>query len=265
VHEVSLAFCSFASGSKGNCYFIQSAQAQILIDIGINYKKLFESLTKLDLRAENISAILITHEHTDHIRGLPVFVNRHYETDIYATAGVAKKLYQDVGMPIREISAFEETQIADMTVRAFPLSHDSAEPVGYTVSAGGKKFAIITDTGEVSADVLQEVSGADLVALEANYDIAMLKNGDYPDFLKTRILSKHGHLSNKDCGALIERLMADKRTKSVLRSHISENNNKPEIAYSEAAMAIENAGRVIAKDVHLEPLFQGRESRLFVL
>ncbi len=234
---------SIASGSSGNCIYIGTDTTHILVDDGVSRKKVLEGLKKLDLHTEDIDAVLITHEHDDHISGLGV-LERCISLPVYGTSGTLNyirnteklgRMPEDIYM---EISPGNSFNIGDICISSVATSHDAAEPVAYTFSAGGSRAGIITDSGMYTEEIIKEFSGLDAILIEANHDINMLMAGPYPYALKRRILSEKGHLSNEDCGRLLVKLIGD-RTKYIFLGHLSRENNFSELAYETVRMEIE--------------------------
>lgn len=241
---MALKFCSLSSGSSGNCYLVGSDNTYILIDAGISAKKITDSLSELSLLPEDISGILITHEHSDHIKGVDV-LSKKYRLPVYAnekTAGEMEKLCRQ--WDNMDINIFDSNcpfDIGDLNIKAFPVSHDAADTVGFSVINGHSKLCTATDTGCISEEILQEMYSADLIILEANHDEDILKMGRYPWFLKQRILSDCGHLSNSAAGEVIARIIrTGSGPKRFLLAHLSKENNFPEMAYQTVLNILES-------------------------
>ncbi|MGI6006177.1 MAG: MBL fold metallo-hydrolase [Ruminococcus sp.] len=230
-----MKLCSIASGSSGNCIFAGSEETSLLVDVGISGKRIEFGLNEIDRTTADIDGILITHEHSDHIKGLGV-VSRKYKIPIYATAGTIKAILEmgTLGkMPeglFREIREDEPCRIKDITVHPFSISHDAAQPVGYRMESGGKKIGIATDMGQYNEYIIENLTGLDGLLLEANHDVNMLQVGSYPYYLKQRILGNRGHLSNESAGQLLCRLLHD-QMKKVLLGHLSRENNYEALAF----------------------------------
>lgn len=284
-----LQFCSFSSGSSGNCYLVKSEKTALLVDAGIPLKRIREGLALTATPEESVEAVLITHEHSDHIRsigaicgsrGLKHFVFQNEERTewtvepprIYANAEtwnemdrIAPDAYY--GIPERECCAFREPfDIGDITVRPFHLSHDAAAAMGYSFTAGGSKITIVTDTGIVTDEIREETRNADLLVLEANHDVEMLRIGRYPWFLKQRILGAYGHLSNDTAAELVCDLLREGTApKTVALAHLSKENNFPEMAYQTLKNAVEEAGYTLGKDIEARTLVRDTVSELFTV
>lgn len=227
--------CSIASGSSGNCIFIGTEQTSLLVDIGISAKQAETGLHTIDRTLKDIDGILVTHEHSDHIRGVGVAA-RKVGIPIYGTKGTLEAIKNcsslgkiDEGL-YREISPDEIFQVGDMEIVPFRISHDAADPVAYRVNSGEKSAAVVTDLGVYNDYIVDHLQGLDAVLLEANHDVRMLQAGVYPYYLKQRILSNHGHLSNENAGRLLCRILHD-NLKSVFLGHLSKENNYEALAY----------------------------------
>ena len=226
---------SIASGSSGNCIYIGSDNTHVLVDAGISNKRIEMGLNDLGLNARELDGILITHEHSDHIKGLGV-ISRKYGIPIYATGGTADAMLRmkSLGkMPeglIHEIREDEPFEIKDLTVNPFTISHDAAQPVGYRLECGEHSVGIATDLGKYNDYIVKNLENLDAVLLEANHDIRMLQVGKYPYYLKQRILGDRGHLSNENAGRLLCRILHD-NLKAVFLGHLSRENNYEELAY----------------------------------
>lgn len=234
--------CSICSGSSGNCIYVGDTGTHIMVDAGVSGKKMESGMNEIDLSLKDMDGILITHEHSDHVKGLGV-VARKYGIPIYATRGTItaiqgmKQLGQIPEELFHEIKADRDFKINDVLVRPFEISHDAAEPVGYRFEKGEKSIGIATDLGEYSDYTIDKLQGVDVLLLEANHDVHMLQVGAYPYYLKQRILGKRGHLSNETSGQLLSRILHD-GLKTVLLGHLSKENNYEELAYETVRLEI---------------------------
>lgn len=230
-----MRICSIASGSSGNCIYIGEGNDHILIDAGISRKRIVDGLQGIGVEPEELSGIFVTHEHIDHVRGIPM-MEKMFGTPVFATDGTLEELlFKDKNQDIKkenlhQVYAGETVTVGALRVTPFAMSHDAAEPVCYTVEAGGKKVGMATDLGVYDEKVIQYLSGSECILLEANHDISMLEAGNYPYSLKCRILGNRGHLSNEAAGELLCKLY-HKKLKYVFLSHLSKENNYPELAY----------------------------------
>lgn len=230
-----MRLCSIASGSSGNCIYVGSDTTHLLIDTGISGKKVEFGLNSMELTTKDLDGIFVTHEHSDHIKGLGV-IARKCGVPIYATPGTiqAMKENNSLGkMPegiFREIRRDVPCTVGDLTVHPFRISHDAAEPVGYRVDQGEKSVGIATDMGVYDEYIVEHLTGLDALLLESNHDVNMLQVGPYPYYLKRRILGERGHLSNESAGQLLCRLLHD-HMKTILLGHLSQENNYEALAY----------------------------------
>ena len=229
---------TFASGSTGNCCLVSDGGVNVLIDAGISARRIVQGLGVLGLAPQDVCGVLITHEHSDHISGLPVLVKRT-GMRIFAPSElgeVLKRVKPELSESIDYIPPDGGLCMGDVRITAFPTPHDASASFGYRIE-GSEVFAFATDTGHISDELLQGLQGADTVVIEANHDKVMLKNGPYPPLLKQRVLSEHGHLSNDDC-AKLACLLADSGTRQIILGHLSQQNNTPEAAETAVSEAL---------------------------
>ncbi len=242
---MELRFSPLFSGSSGNAVYVAGPGGEFLIDAGVSCSRIADEMREIGADPRNISAILITHEHIDHIRGAGIFA-RKYGAPVYATAGTWAAMRQRIGdIPqefVRVIERERDFFLGEMNIQPFETPHDAAESVGYIVSIpGGARFALATDIGCVKNGWMNAVSGASAILLESNYDPGMLRAGKYPYELKKRIMSRHGHLSNDDAAeAAISLVRAG--TRRIVLGHLSKENNFPELALRSCLSALERDG-----------------------
>lgn len=223
-----MRYCALASGSNGNCYYIADGDDAVLIDIGVNAKHVELRMANVGIDPTTIKAIFITHEHTDHIRGLAVFCKR-YQVPVYLTKGSYEgSRLQLPAHLIRFIKRDEQVNVGNMYIYGIPKYHDAQEPCSFIVSDGETNMAILTDIGRVCDHVKQAVQQADILLLEANYDEEMLETGGYPFFLKNRIRNGWGHLSNHVALETF-RACGKSRLRHLILGHLSGQNNKAEL------------------------------------
>lgn len=229
---MSLRFCSFASGSSGNCYLVKSDSATLLIDAGISGKKVLEGLDATDTPHEGVDALLITHEHIDHVRSVPVLSKKLPGISVYANEATWEGMKKPASPEQqRFFRTGEDFYIKDVTIRPFAIPHDAADPVGFSIYSGGRQISIVTDVGYVTDEIFDEIIDADLLLLEANHEKEILLMGRYPYNLKHRILGEKGHLSNVSAGECLCKLARTKRkARQILLGHLSRENNDPAVA-----------------------------------
>ena len=234
---MSLSLCCIASGSKGNCTFVTDGKTRIVIDLGISATRAEKALYALGADAD--CDIIVTHSHTDHINGIKTFYKRHPGIKVHCQRECARAVTSHTGVtPVIEGRNFN---IGGISVSAIPVPHD-VPCFGYIFESGGKRAAVVTDIGAVEGALLSALGGVNLLVIEANHDIQMLKNNiKYSPQLKARISSTHGHLSNADCASACA-FLATGGVRNFVLAHLSEENNTPNAARSEVACAIEDAG-----------------------
>ncbi len=242
------------SSSSGNCVLISNSDTNILIDAGVSASKIIRSLGELSLDICEIDAILVTHEHSDHIAGVGT-LSRNYNIPVYANSATmaeiissSEDLYE---RSIRIINQGTSFTVRSMEVTPFSIPHDAADPVGYTIFTEDKRISVATDTGHITKAMLMNMSRSDSVLIESNHDVDMVKNGKYPYVLKKRILSDTGHLSN-DKAAWLSTQLAMWGTKKIMLGHLSENNNTLEKAFETTKRLLEENNFKINQDVILK-------------
>lgn len=244
---------SLCSSSKGNCTYIGDKNSGIVIDVGIGIRDFTRFLEMQSIAVSAVKAIFITHEHTDHIKGLPTILKK-IDVPIYASRETLEQLI--IKKMVNGTADLNEINkrcvcIDDLEISAFETPHDAVHSIGYRVhTKHGKKICICTDLGHMNDAIYSNLQQSDFILLESNYDEIMLHNGDYPYFLKERIAGTHGHLSNEHCTQTLTRLLQD-GTHRFLLGHLSENNNRPQIAYETAVSGLKAIGADIDKDYEL--------------
>ena len=253
-----LRFFSLASGSSGNCYYIGTSSFGILIDAGIGVRQIKKVLKEHGIEFEKILAILVTHDHADHIKSVGC-LGETLNIPVYATelvhAGIRRSRYvEEILIQSRRVIEKEVAfMIRDFKITAFEVPHDSSDNVGYLIEYGDQTFVIVTDVGHITETIREYVCKANHLVIEANYDEEMLKSGSYPAFLKERVSSKSGHLSNRDAA---EFLAANYTPvlKDIWLCHLSRDNNHPELAYKTVDLRLFQEGIRVGKDVSLVTL-----------
>ena len=261
-------FCSLFSGSSGNVIYMGTDKGAVLIDCGMSGKQVLEALKNARLDPGQIRALLVTHEHSDHVKGAGV-ISRKLDIPVFATEGTWEGMQKCVGnIPAHHrvtITAGESFFFNDLEILPFSIPHDANDPVGFRLYAKHVSCAVATDLGHFSDTVRNAVTGADIVLLESNHDPDMLKeNPHYPSRLKTRILGRKGHLSN-DSGADAAVYLAQNGTKHLLLGHLSGENNTPDLAYHTSCDALSDAGADVGRDVTLHVASRHQASHLYTL
>ena len=246
---------SIASGSSGNCIYVGSDEANILVDAGISGKKIENGLKELSVEPKSLDGILVTHEHIDHVSGLGVMARR-YHLPLYMTEKTAQAVcnIKSVGKIDHElfqvITPDRPFRIRDITIDATSIWHDAADPVCYTMESGGVRASIATDMGNYHEGIVEKLKGSDILFIEANHDINMLQVGPYPYYLKRRILSNRGHLSNERSGQLLCDIMTE-NTREVFLGHLSKDNNYSELAYETVKISLLENG-MVPEEFHMQ-------------
>lgn len=226
---MALSFTSLNSGSNGNCYYIENQHDAILIDAGITCRETEKRMGRLGLSMTKVRAIFVSHEHSDHIRGIPVIAKK-YNLPVFITDGTLKKSGFNLETRLlRTFIAHEPVQIGELAITALPKFHDASDPHSFIISCNGIKVGVFTDIGNPCENVIRYFSVCHAAFLEANYDEAMLENGRYPYHLKARIRGGHGHLSNKQALELF--CNNGTHMSHLLLSHLSRDNNSPDLVF----------------------------------
>ncbi|MDO4540433.1 MAG: MBL fold metallo-hydrolase [Syntrophomonadaceae bacterium] len=232
-----------ASGSTGNAVYIAMGDKRVLVDAGISCRRITGGLRELGVDPSQLDAVLITHEHIDHVKGLEVFTRRyrlpvHARPGVWGSGGVFATLPRDCRHELGE-----RLELGRVQIECVPISHDAVDPVGFVFRCGDMQMASITDVGCINGTLISALAGCDIMVLESNHDVTMLKEGPYPPFLKKRISGNKGHLSNLECGRLLT--MAEKhphRTPHVFLAHMSQQNNVPALARATVERELAHSG-----------------------
>ena len=245
-----LEFCTFASGSKGNCTLVRQGSTYILLDAGISMRRIQTALRALGVELARVAAIVLTHEHADHVSGLAM-LQKHTDIPVYASEGTARELERGGrAHALRRIPVGVPFAIGDLELCAFETLHDTAQSVGYVLSDGKRKLALATDLGRVTAAVVRACLGVDAAIVESNHDLDMLWSGAYPYPLKRRIAGDYGHLSNA-AGAAFALQLAQAGARCIALAHLSRDNNSPDLAMDCARGVLQEAGVRVGQDVCL--------------
>ena len=226
-------FCSLYSGSTGNSLFVGTDNTKILVDAGESAKKIADALHEIDINISEIDGIIITHEHSDHIKGLGT-ISKKYNIPVYANSGTWNAMPEQSNKILLENKKIFNTHcdftIGDLNISPFAIPHDAAEPCGFNIYHKNNKISIATDLGHIDSNIINKLENSSFILLESNYDPEILKYSSYPYLLKQRISGPNGHLSNMSAGKAISHLL-NTGLKSVMLGHLSKENNFPELAY----------------------------------
>jgi len=228
----NVKFCPLFSGSNGNSIFISYKNTRILIDCGCSFKRIKESLSCIGEDIFGLDAVLITHSHNDHTSALPMIL-KNLNIPVVGSKGTLQELYPKISEHMKKLYANDTNRkfgLKDLAVESFAVPHDASDTVGYNIFSDNKTISLLTDVGHLSEDLYENVKGRDLVFLESNHDVHVLENCSYPHYLKQRILSDYGHLSNENAGVFASHLVKD-GTKKVILGHLSGEANTAELAY----------------------------------
>ena len=267
---MKIKFLSLASGSSGNCYYLGTDTYGILIDAGIGVRTIKKHLKEYGLALERVLAVFVTHDHADHIKSLGV-ISSKANIPVYATREVHEGITKNYCVSktieptyVRYITKEESITLRDFVITPFEVPHDGSDNVGYFIEVGDKKFCIATDLGEITPVVSYYVDQANYLVIESNYEDQMLAMGRYPEFLKMRVSSARGHLSNQATAKYLASHF-NEHLKYIWLCHLSEENNHPELAYKAVAMEFGDYGIIPGKDVQLIVLKRTVPSQLYHL
>ena len=267
--SMKVSFLSLASGSSGNCYYIGTPEYGILIDAGINVRLIKKILKEKEIDFEKIVAVLITHDHGDHIKtvgclgekyNLPIYTTERVHDGIDRSRFVEETLYQSRRIIEKEVPFM----IRDFRIEAFEVPHDSSDSVGYMIQFGNQRLTIATDVGCITETIARYLCMANHLVLESNYDEEMLRFGSYPDFLKERVASRTGHLCNREAAEFLA-VNYSPEWKNVWLCHLSRENNHPELLYKTVDFRMLQEGIRIGKDFVLTVLKRMTPSDVFEL
>ena len=220
-----MKICILASGSKGNSAYIETNETKSLVDLGMSAGYIAKALKNIDVDPSSIQRVFITHTHSDHVAGLKVFLKKYHPT-VYLT----RKMEEELDFDIEDkVYLEEDISIADLDVKVIKTSHDAADSNGFVFSSLDKSIVYITDTGYIHVKNFDKLKNKNVYVFESNHDVRMLREGKYPYYLQQRILSDKGHLSNKDSAYYLSEFIGDD-TEKIILIHLSEENNKPEVA-----------------------------------
>ena len=258
-----MKFCSLYSGSSGNSLFVQENQTKILVDAGVSAKKITEALASINVDIKTINAIIVTHEHMDHIKSLGTLAKK-YNIPVYANLGTWNGIENETSIiKIENKNYFrigEKFEIGDLKIKPFSTSHDAMDSCGFSIENGTTKISIATDLGEMTKEVLDNIKNSKFLLLEANYDPEVLKFCSYPYNLKSRIAGKRGHLSNNEAGQTVSKLI-EYGLEKVTLGHLSKESNFPELAYKSVLNELALKG-IKEKDIDINVASRGEPGKI---
>ena len=262
-----MRFSVLASGSTGNAVYVENDEHSFLIDVGLSGKKMEQLFANIDRDMKNLSGILVTHEHSDHIKGLGV-IARKYKIPIFANAKTWAAMDGLVGtIPTDLCFDFDMETVktfGGLDIQSFAVSHDAADPMFYTFNENGRKLVVITDTGYVSDRMKGYIAAADAYVFESNHDVSMLQMGKYPWSIKRRILSDVGHVSNEDAAVAMADVVAEKPTQIYL-AHLSKDNNMKDLARMSVEQTLQSCGIMPGEFLHLHDTDANEPTKLVLV
>lgn len=262
---MGITYCSLASGSSGNCHLITNQGNKLLVDAGLSGKQIQDRLKEIGIDPKELTGVFVTHEHIDHIYGVGV-LSRRFNLPVYANSKTWEAMEGKIGAikaeNMKVLPTEESIVLGDLKVTSYGISHDAAEPVGYIFQEKNIKISITTDLGHVNEGILEKIKNSQLVVLESNHDIDMLKAGSYPYYLKRRILSDFGHLSNEAAGNTIVELVKS-NVKNVVLAHLSKENNFPELAMMTVKNILDSNKISVGKDIIIDLAHRDKVSNIY--
>lgn len=261
-----LEVCTLASGSSGNCLLVRAGKTCLLVDAGISCRRIARALRELGVEAKDLSGVLVTHEHSDHIAGLAT-LTKQFRLPVYASRGTGWELCRRIAFVeelIRPVEPGARFQVGELEAESFPTPHDAAQSVGYVLTDGEKRAAVATDLGYVTPEAERAARGADLLVCEANHDVEWLRSGPYSYALKARILGDRGHLSN-EAGAELAWAAVEGGARAVVLAHLSHENNTPARALEVVGSTLARRGAAVGRDVVLEAAPRSETGRVYRL
>ena len=265
---MKVRFISLASGSSGNCYYLGTDTYGILIDAGIGIRTIKKTLKDFNILMESIRAVLVTHDHADHIKAVG-HLGEKMNIPVYTTARIHEGINRSYCMTeklstsVRYLEKQVPMMLEDFRIESFEVPHDGTDNVGYCIEIDGKVFSFLTDLGEITPTAADYISKANYLILEANYDEEMLKMGPYPQYLKERIMSRTGHMSNSATAEFLAENITE-HLRYIWLCHLSKDNNHPELAYKTVEWKLKNKGVIVGKDVQLLALKRNTPSELYI-
>lgn len=262
---MSLKFCSIASGSKGNCYLIKTEETTVLLDVGISGKKIFSGMELASSQPEDVDAVLISHEHSDHSKSVRIVMKKALNATLFSTIGTWEKI-KELAPAERQVivESGKNFKVGDIEITPFDVHHDVDEAVGYTFKSAGRQLSVVTDTGHICKDIFDEIKGADALVIESNHEPRIVEMCSYPYSIKRRILSDKGHLSNEAAATCIGKILQNQqKPRRILLAHLSQENNTPDMAEMTVKNLLFDQGVTIPVDVKIGVLRQNSQSAVF--
>ncbi|OPL07914.1 MAG: hypothetical protein AVO33_03330 [delta proteobacterium ML8_F1] len=263
---MAINYCSLASGSSGNCHFIGTQTTRILVDIGMSHRYVKKALASIGEAIETIDGILLTHEHSDHIKGLKTTLKKE-DLKVY----VNRKTFECLKEKVREedldkfviFDKYVDFTLGDLEISSFEILHDAVDPLGYRFTHGGKILSVVTDIGAMTDAVLSKIRQSDFLVLESNHDVNMLMYGAYPYPLKRRIAGDRGHLSNMEAAKTVFEVFKWGNLKSVVLAHLSKDNNMPELAKLTVQKYLEERGIDTEYEINLDLSYRDKIGKVY--
>lgn len=263
---MSLQFCSLASGSSGNCQYVGTKDTKLLVDAGLTGKYIKNALDNIDIDIKGIDGLLVTHEHNDHIKAIGVLMRR-YNIPLFVNERTWDMMKDKIGKidedSVRFLNDYNEFYIGDIAIKPYSISHDASDPIGFSFIKDKGKISIATDLGYINEEIINQIKDSDLLVIEANHDVEMVKVSKYPWFLKKRILSEVGHLSNETAGEIVSEVVQNGNVNNVVLAHLSKENNFPELAYETVKNIVEEKNIKVGLDINLDLTYRDRISRVY--
>ena len=261
-----MKFCSLSSGSSGNSQFIASKETRLLLDAGVTGKYIKEAMESIGEKPEDLDGILVTHEHSDHVKGVGVLMRR-YDLPLYVHEDTWLEMKSQLGKINEDklcfIDGINKFEIKDLSIIPFAIDHDAVHPLGFSFLNEGVVVSVAMDLGHMTEEIIRILENSDLLMLEANHDVEMLKIGRYPWFLKQRILGDSGHLSNDAAGKALVKMFERGAPGCVLLGHLSHENNFPELAIETVRGILKENGLRDGKDLDLDMTYRNKVGRLY--
>lgn len=259
---MSLKYYTLASGSSGNAVYVGGSKTGVLVDAGLSGREIAGRLAEQKICPEDLAGVLVTHEHRDHIKGVGI-ISRRFDLPVYATAGTWQGMEKEIGAIAeankRHLDIGECLEIGDLQIEVLATSHDALEPAAFAFHHREESLGLVTDTGKITASIRKNVTGCSALIMEANHDATMLRCGPYPVYLKRRVASVVGHLSNQMSGEALSELITGK-TGQVVLAHLSAENNRPALALNTVTEVLKEQGFDSCPRISVAPRFEEKQN-----